>query len=339
MSSKLSAITPSVPIGKDVLYRNDNSTGTPASASSYLSDSAAIGSGAGYITNGYISVAVASNNITVSLLASDGTAPSATNPVNVKIGTSVRRVTSSLSVTVNAGTNSFNAGAAEFAAKAVQYFVYLGYRSASAAVVIGFSRIPYARLYSDFSATATNEKYAAFSTAPASSDDCVNVARFNATLSAAASYNWSVPTFTSSNLIQNPIYETVWLTWSPTFTNLTVGNGTLTGYYKISYDTAIYKWTLVFGSTTSISGSVTHTLPFSRSGLTDIRPIGFVRLNDASATVIQGLSSFVSSTSAVIQQLTASGTYLTGGALSSTVPFTWTTSDEIMVDVLPYNIK
>lgn len=336
---KFSTLTSSVPIGKDEVYRLDNSTGTPASASSYITDIAAIGSGGGYIINGYINVAVASNNITVSLLASDGTAPSLTNPVDVKIGTSIRRITSALSVTVNAGTNSFNAGAAEFAAKAVQYFPYLCYRAASSAVVIGFSRIPYARLYSDFSATATNEKYGAFSTTPASTDECVNVGRFNATLSAAASYNWSVPTFTNSNLIQNPIYETEWLTWSPQFTNLTVGNGTLTGYYKINYDTAIYKWTLVFGSTTSISGSVTHTLPFTRSGLTDIRPIGFVRLNDASASVIQGLPSFVSSTSAVIQQLTASGTYLTGGALSSTVPFTWTTSDEIMVDVLPYNIK
>ena len=240
---------------------------------------------------------------------------------------------------MRAGTNSFNAGAAEFAAKSVQYFAYLSWRAASSAVVIGFSRVPFANVYSDFSATATNEKYGAFSTAPASTNDCVVVGRFTATLSAGAGYTWTVPTFTSSNLIQRPIYETDWLTWSPTFTNLSVGNGTLTAYYKIIYDTLIYKWTLVWGSTTSISGSVTHTLPFTRALLTDIRQVGFARLNDATGSTHQGNVSFTNSTTAILQSLNASGTYLATNAISSTVPFTWTTSDEMMIDILPYPIR
>lgn len=286
-----------------------------------------------------ITPTVASNNLTVTLTHADGTTPSASRPLWFFINGQWRAQVAVLSLTVNSGANSFNAGAGEFAAKAVQYFAYVSWRAASSEVVLLISRAPFASLYSDFSATATNEKYAAFSTAPASTDDCAVIGRFNALLSAAASYNWSVPTFSSANLVQRPIYQTDWLTWLPTFTNLTIGNGTFSGYYKILYDTLIYKWTLVWGSTTSISGSVTHSLPFTRAGLTDIRQIGFARLNDASVGVYQGSISFTNSTTSVLQALNASATYLSTSALSSTVPFTWTTSDEIMADVSPYAIK
>jgi len=294
--------------------------------------------GEGDLYNGKISVTVSSNNITVAIKTAAGSDPSTSSPVGVKINGAVRWITAALSVTVNAGANSFNAGAAEFAAKAIQYFPVVSWKSASSVVVLGFGRIPFARVYSDYSGTATNEKYGAFSTAPASTDDCVVIGSFYALLSAAASYNWSVPTFTNSNLRQTPVFKTDLMTWTPTFTNLSVGNGTLTAYYEIIGDQLRYIWTLVWGNTTSISGAVSHTLPFSRYTITDIRAAGISRYNDA-GTVYQGASSFISSTAANLQVLNASGTYLTTGALSSTVPFTWTTSDEIMVEMFPYNIK
>lgn len=168
----------------------------------------------GVMLNGKISVTVASNNITVALKTLAGTDPSATDIVYVRINGTVRSVTSALSITLNAGTQWFALGT-PFAALEQNFFVYLSYRTASSAVVIGFARIPYGRVYSDFSATTTNEKYGAFSTAPAPTDDVVVIGRFAATLSAAASYNWSVPTFTSSNLIQRPVYETEWMYWLP----------------------------------------------------------------------------------------------------------------------------
>jgi hypothetical protein len=79
--------------------------------------------------------------------------------------------------------------------------------------VIGFSRIPHACSYDDFSATTTNEKYCAISTITNASatDYYENIGRFGATLSAGAGYTWTVPTFTAKNLIQRPIYETRFL--------------------------------------------------------------------------------------------------------------------------------
>lgn len=262
MSSKLSAITPSVPIGKDVIYRVDNSTGTPASASSYLPDAAALGSREGTLVNGYVNVTVSSNNITVAIKALDGTNPSSTNPVVIKIGTSFRRITSSLSVTLNAGTNWFNSGAAAHATFEQNYFVYLSYRTASSAVVVGFGRIPYARLYSDFSTTSTAEKYGAFSTAPASTDAVVNIGRFAATLSASASYNWSVPTFTASNLLQFPIYESEFMTWAPAPTGFSaVPTNTVYNYRFVGKEIVIRYREQANG--TSNATTFTATAPFT----------------------------------------------------------------------------
>ncbi len=173
----------------------------------------------GFLINGKIVPSVASNNLTVALKGLDGNDPSATNPIYIRIGDTVHSITSALSVTKNAGTNWCNAGSSELATKEIDYFVYLGY-NATDGVVIGFSRIPYATEYSQFSTTSTNEKYCAISTITnaAAGDDYTVVGRFAATLSAGAGYTWTVPTFNSKNLIQRPIFETRTLIYLPTYT-------------------------------------------------------------------------------------------------------------------------
>lgn len=173
------------------------------------------------ITPYRIAVSVASNNLTVALKDKDGNDPSPSSPVRVQIGDTVRTITSALSVTKNAGTNWCNSGSAELATKEIDYFAYLGY-NATDGVVIGFSRIPYATNYSNFSATTTNERYCAISTITnaAASDAYVVIGRFAATLSAGAGYTWSVPTFTPANLIHQPIYATRILNFATQITYL-----------------------------------------------------------------------------------------------------------------------
>lgn len=189
------------------------------------------------LINGKIVPSVASNNLTVAIKTLTDTDPSVTNPVGIWIGDTLRWITSSLSISANAGTNWFNAGSAELATREIDYFAYIGY-NATDGVVLGFSRIPYARLYSDFNTTTTNEKYARISTITnaASGDNYVNIGRFAATLSASASHNWSVPSFTNANLIQEPIYETRWRIWVPTIS----GSGSMT-LSAGSVDYARYK--------------------------------------------------------------------------------------------------
>lgn len=215
----------------------------------------------GLLNNGKISVTVATNNITVALKTWAGADPSASDPVKVYINGNERSVTSALSVTLNAGTQWFALGT-PFAALEQNFFAYLSWRAASSAVVIGFARIPYATLYSDFSETTTNEKHGAFSTAPASTDDVVNVGRFAATLSAAASYNWSVPTFTSANLIQKPIYETEWMYWLPAPTGYSSVPTNTTYLYKIRGKDVICRIREQTNGTSNAT-TLTMTAPFT----------------------------------------------------------------------------
>lgn len=189
--------------------------------------------------NGKIVTSVTSNNLTVAIKTLAGADPSASDPVYVQIGNTVRSITSALSITVNAGTNWFNSGSTELATKEVDYFVYLGYNTTNG-VVLGFSRIPYARTYGDFNTTSTDELYAAISniTNATSADEYEVVGRFNAILSAGAGYTWSLPS--PSIVISRPIFETRWLSWQPTYSgavSMTFTSVTTTqAVYKINSD-------------------------------------------------------------------------------------------------------
>jgi hypothetical protein len=204
---------------------------------------------------------VASNNLTVALKGLDGNDASATNPIKVRIGNVERTITAALSVTKNAGTNWCNSGGVDLATKEIDYFVYLGY-NATDGVVIGFSRIPYANLYSDFSATTTAETYAAISTIAnaAAGNDYVNIGRFAATLSATAAFNWSVPTFTTANLVNKPIYESRWLTWTVQYAGWSA-NPTYNQTYQINNRMISYDFA-VTGNGTSNATTATMSLPF-----------------------------------------------------------------------------
>jgi hypothetical protein len=270
----------------DEMYLLDDPAGTPADNRVLLGDALGINTRTGGLINGRINAAVTSNNLTASVITMGGSTPTSANPVYVNINGTIRKITAALTKTVTAGTNTFNAGAAEFATVEQDYFVYLAYKASDGSVQILYSRIPYANVYGDFSTTATNEKYAAFSSAPASTDDVVLVGRFAATNSGTASFNWSVPTFTSSNMIQRPIFVTRWLTYTPqwaasgsmTFTSVT----TSIKKYMISYNTCIVK---VKGTGTTggtASNAITATLPFNALDVSD-GPLALGQANDTGA--------------------------------------------------------
>lgn len=221
--------------------------------------------------NGKISVTVASNNITVAIKTLAGTDPSTSDPVYVRIGDTVRSVTAALSVTKNAGTQWFGLGT-PFAALEQQFFVYLIWNTTPATDVvdIGFARVPYFRVYSEASGTTTNEKYLAYgnASAPTSTDDMVNVGRFSATLSAAASYNWSVPTFTTANLLQKPTYETDWINWLPAPTGYSaVPTNVIYQYRFVGKNIEAFVREATAG--TSNATTLTMTAPFTALTLTN----------------------------------------------------------------------
>lgn len=130
--------------------------------------------------------------------------------------------------------------------------------------------------------------------------------------------------------------ELAWTAWTPTWTNLTLGNGTVTAKYRQIGKLVFCRLSLVFGTTTSVSGDVTFSLPVTKAtygGNQTQMPLGLVTALDSSAGVTaEGMVKPATTTTCVMRFLLAGGTYVSiGGASvpSSTVPFTWASADEI----------
>ncbi len=261
---------------------------TPTASNILPLDSSGVSKGAiyspqGFLINGKIVPSVSSNNLTVALKGMDGNDPSATNPVYVRIGSTIRSVTAALSVTKNAGTNWFNSGSSQLATNEIDYFVYLGF-NATDGVTLGFARIPYAQQYSDFSTTTTDGLYAAISTITnaASTDEYNVVGRFAATLSATASFNWSVPTFTPINLIQRPIFETRRLTFTAVWTGSSVNPTTIYMDYVIQMNRCIIR--IAANNGTSNATTKTLQLPIATSGAVEVFMLAGVQDNGSFPT-------------------------------------------------------
>jgi hypothetical protein len=127
--------------------------------------------------------------------------------------------------------------------------------------------------------------------------------------------------------------------WTPTFSNLTVGNGTLTArYVQIGKMVHCYL-KLAFGSTTSITGAVQVTgLPIAPTSVNaSIAAIVQALYDDASGNKFWGSSHAANNTTSRIwlSPMTVTGSYIaSAGDLSSTVPFTWTTTDSLYVSAI-----
>lgn len=275
----------------------------------------------GYLQNGVITRSVSSNNITVAIKTLAGNDPSASDPVIVRIGDSIRTITSALSVTKNAGTNWFSSGSSDLATGEIDYFVYLGY-NATDGVTIGFARIPHANTYGDFNTTSTNARYCAISTITnaTSTDQYENVGRFNATLSATASFNWSVPA--TSIVINRPIFDTRWLNVAtPTVNNISTSSKYLR--YKISHNHVDICG--AFTASGAGSGVYSFNLPISAASSTGISYWGSAYANDVGTTYHGGVANIGGGGSTVA--------FFSGGSSTAnwftTAPFTWGNTDNM----------
>lgn len=120
---------------------------------------------------------------------------------------------------------------------------------------------------------------------------------------------------------------------TPTFTNLTVGNGTVTGAYTRVNDLVYYYGQITFGSTTSITGAVVLTLPVNlhSSQITAAGPLGLLYCVDQSSGTWYpaNVNANASATSVVASTWVVNATYATRGNLTAAIPFTWAVSDQI----------
>lgn len=132
-----------------------------------------------------------------------------------------------------------------------------------------------------------------------------------------------------------------WTSWTPTWTSLSVGNGTVSALYARASRLITWKLKLTFGSTTTVSGGIRFTLPAAASTGVEFDN-AFGTFVDASSSRHLAMSQFISTTTIQVNGMTVTGTSVVSGsdivsgsgviqiATTASVPFTWTTSDQII---------
>ena len=124
----------------------------------------------------------------------------------------------------------------------------------------------------------------------------------------------------------NSIGEVV--SYTPTLTSLTLGNGTMTTRYVLINNFVHYEGKITFGSTSSITASNPQiALPFTSAQ--NFQIAGSVIYGDSGTATFSGLPIIVGTTSIYLYISNFATTYGSEVAVSSTVPFTWTTNDSI----------
>lgn len=131
-----------------------------------------------------------------------------------------------------------------------------------------------------------------------------------------------------------PALNPTWTAWTPTLTNLTLGNGTKTGRYCQIGKVVHFRFWFKLGSTSAVASAPAFSLPVAAPALTAAtEAIGIAEFYDSSAgDVFDGAAFLDSTTTARFFARGASLTYTQRANPTSTVPFTWATNDEIAVN-------
>lgn len=118
-----------------------------------------------------------------------------------------------------------------------------------------------------------------------------------------------------------------WQTWTPTYTNLTVGNGTVIARYQQIGKTVNFEFYFTMGSTSSMGSTPQITMP--------VTPKYYAKtfdmyIQDAGTQFFIGTADTFDSKFYPTAILTNT-TYAQVSYLSATVPMTWTTSDNFSI--------
>lgn len=125
-----------------------------------------------------------------------------------------------------------------------------------------------------------------------------------------------------------------WQVWTPTFTNLTVGSGTLEAKYIQIGKTVFYRMAFVLGPGSVIGTTPTLTLPVAAAtqlGSTNSHPIGSANLYDNGTNNIPGAVVRTSTTVCLIRAITSGSGITMQSNITATLPFVWAAGDELSV--------
>ena len=115
--------------------------------------------------------------------------------------------------------------------------------------------------------------------------------------------------------------------WTPTTTGITAGNGTTVARYAQSGKFVTGSFLFTLGSTSSITGAVSFTLPVTAKSTNVL--IGTVSFLDAGVGYIVGQPLQSSTTACYLEVLGTNTTYGSFVDITATVPITWVSTDHL----------
>jgi hypothetical protein len=112
-----------------------------------------------------------------------------------------------------------------------------------------------------------------------------------------------------------------WTTWTPTYTGISVGNGTASAHYQQIGKTVRFRLAFALGTTSGVAAAGNQfTLPIAPL----VNAAGSAIYYDASATAIYAGSAWM-------QTDNHCSLGAATGSLTNTVPFTWASTDQLIV--------
>lgn len=119
--------------------------------------------------------------------------------------------------------------------------------------------------------------------------------------------------------------------WVPSWTNVTVGNGTVVAKYIQTGKQVTCRLSFIMGSTSAITGLITFSLPVTAVSYPNIAngidPLGLAIILDNGVNSYPADVRILTTTTAILTVWNASSTYVFGANTSATVPITFGTAD------------
>ena len=128
-------------------------------------------------------------------------------------------------------------------------------------------------------------------------------------------------------------YAGAYTTFTPSYTNLTVGNGTNTGRYLQIGNFVHAQYSFTFGSTSAVTDLIFPNFPINANTSNNSSIIGFSRFADPGVASYTGTAVQSSATNFILFAQGAGGTYVSDASTSATVPFTFATNDQIFISI------
>jgi hypothetical protein len=125
--------------------------------------------------------------------------------------------------------------------------------------------------------------------------------------------------------------NSAWTSWTPTWTNLTVGNGVGDYKYQQIGKTVHFRLKFTLGTTSAVGVGPRFTLPVNSTGMGDNDAYAIGTALDVGIAAYYAFGRFGTASTCDAMCATASGAYIGHSNIGTATPFTWGTGDIIQL--------